>query len=393
MDTGSEKLNFLMSGRPNHKGLFGGVLLLFLFGNLFWGCGSFNKISSPDWVHGESGKYPRSQYLTGVGVGETRERAEKEAYAALSRIFHAKIQSKSREWEEFLQSSTQNESNNNDYVHQKFIIDQLTQVSTEKVLENVFIAEVYENERKKRFFVLAVIDRMQSVSILQGKIRDLDHKAQIHLISIKSLEGFIDSIENSLQTVRALRGALRALLLREGFNADLQIIHPSGQGIMSPFSLEEVSRSLSDFLKNHLNIVLEVSGPFRNEIQLVFLRSLTREGFHVIQNDGGLKGNLPDDKGCLFLQAEFKLSPLTLQGKPFYRWDVKAVLLDIEKGQMIGTFDQQGREGHLQEKEAERRALRVAQKKILAEMGPEISRQIFGEENESYFFRQRENLK
>jgi len=366
-------------------------LLFFLFGIFFYGCGIFNKFSPPDWVNGEGGEYPRNEYLTGVGVGETRERAEKEAYAALSRIFHAKIQSKSREWEEFLWSSTQNEFKKNDHVQRKIIIDQLIQVSTKKVLENVFIAEVYEDERKKRFFVLAVIDRMQSVSILQGKIKDLDHKAQIHLKSVKSLEGFKDSIENSLQIVRDLRGALKALLLREGFNAELQIIHPLGQGLMSPFSLEEIARSLSDFLENHLNIILEVSGPFMKEIQSVFLRSLTREGFHVIQNQGVLKGNLLAEKGsqkekaCLSVQVEFKLSPLTLQGKPFYRWDVNAVLLDIEKGQIMGTFDRNGREGHLKEKEAERRAVRVAQKKILAEMGSEISRQIFGEEKESHF--------
>lgn len=371
-----EKLINLMVFDAKIEIYFFGLALLFLFGDFFYGCGRIKIISPPDWVNGESVDYPREEYLTGVGFGDTRESAEKKAYAALSQIFQANIQSQSREWEEFLQSSGQNQIDKNPVVQRKIKIDQLTQVSTEKVLENISIAEVWEDQQKKKFFVLAIINRGHSVQILMEKIRDLDKKALELLNNVQNLEQIQNpkGLESKLQIVQNLHGALRTVLVRHGLNADLQIIEPFGRGMESPFSLEKISLRLRKFLEQDLDVVLEVSGPFQREIRMAFVRSLSQEGFPFIENQ------YREDVESLLIKVEFSLFPLTLQAQPFFNWQVSAILKEKSSGRVFGSLNRNGREGHVNKKEAEARAVRFAQRVIIKEIGPEISQRIFGDE-------------
>ncbi len=112
-----------------------GSAILFFIWCVFWpaevlSLGKAQGPQPPDWVKSSSSQYPESKYLTGVGYAKSRQQAEQRAYAAVARIFQADVHSQIEEWEEYLQLSS-------DQVRRKVWIEQVTQVSTEKVLENI----------------------------------------------------------------------------------------------------------------------------------------------------------------------------------------------------------------------------------------------------------------
>ena len=88
------------------------------------GCASTRGGSAPGWVAGESARYPRETYLTGVGFGDSRATAEDRAYAAISRIFEAEVNQRTHEWERYLQTEAGRETT----IRRSVGIEQLTAV-------------------------------------------------------------------------------------------------------------------------------------------------------------------------------------------------------------------------------------------------------------------------
>ncbi len=336
----------------------------------------------PDWVNSESSRYPREKYLTGVGYGDDRKSAEDEAYAAISKIFQANIRSKTQEWEEYLQSSSSGEgSKARDEASHKIFIDQLTQVSTSKVLENVSIAEVWLDSRSHRIYALAVMDRARSATVIRGRMEVLDRQARALFQSAtkSDLSDVPEETDSRLQTARDLHSAFKALLLREGLNADLKIISPDSHGVDSTLSLSQVGQALRRALSQDFHVALELSGPYSEKIRSAILQGLTQEGLMVINRESSevKEENVIED---VLVRGQMDLEPLQLQGQPFFRWSVQFTLIDRSNDRVFGNVTRTGREGHLKAKEAEARAVRAAQRVVQEEVGPAVANIIFGDE-------------
>ena len=119
---------------------------------------SFAEIK-PDWVNGQSLSYPKEQYLTGVGYGNTRETAEKNAYAAISKIFSAKIASISKDYERYLDTKTKRPDTYKEIV-------QIIEVTSNKTLENVNITDTWFDKEEKIYYVLAPYLKTESSPLI-----------------------------------------------------------------------------------------------------------------------------------------------------------------------------------------------------------------------------------
>ena len=125
----------------------------------------------PDWISRESHQYPSSDYLTGVGYGSDRQSAEDKARSEIAKIFYSDIESRTRTYQEYLQTT----SKSNIEATEKVDIEDITKVSTQKILSGVRIAQFYQQtEPDEVFYALAVLDRDQSTMILKDKIHELD---------------------------------------------------------------------------------------------------------------------------------------------------------------------------------------------------------------------------
>jgi len=320
--------------------------------------------TAPDWVNGSDKKYPSALYLSGVGYADTRQAAEDRAYAAISKIFAAEINSKTQEWEKYLQSDAKGQSEDK----RQISIEQATQVSTKRMLENVSIAETWLDSSQAVYYALAVMDRQHAAAALRDRITALDLK-------VEELLGQTRQSGDKLRTVRAYHGAVEALLLREANNAELRIVSPTGKGSEGGESLADVNRDLHEYLARNFKIVVKVGGENGEPIRTAIVEGLNRQGLPVAASS--------EDSADLAVDGTVSLEPVHLPrggSTRFVRWSAAFQVTDLAAQQVIGSVAKQGREGHLTMPEAEARALRTAEKEVTEDVGRQIAEFIYGKE-------------
>jgi len=331
------------------------VIILFLMAPTY----SFAEMKR-DWVDGKSISYPEHQYLVGVGYGNTRETAERNSYAAISKIFSTNITSISKDYEKYSQVQSKGRNETKDEIN----VEQFIEITTKRVLENVTIAETWFDSKDKIYYVLAVIDRAKAGNSLKEQIRSLD--SQIEEMIKKSGEA-----ADKIQKIRSLKSATKGLIQRETYNANLRVINLSGKGIDSPFSLAGVDNELTHFLKNEFSIGVEVTGEKGGSVEATIIEGLNKQGLFIVKK--GQSENLIV-KGEIEFNEAYIHNPMF----KFVRWMANFKLVDKSNDRVIGSINRSGREGHLTVIEAKERALKTMQEDIVSEVSKELTEFLFG---------------
>ncbi|MDC4224046.1 MAG: LPP20 family lipoprotein [Candidatus Manganitrophus sp.] len=312
----------------------------------------------PDWVDGSSEKYPETSYLTGVGSGDNRQRAEDSAYAALARIFRAEIRSATQEREDFRQT----EKGKQIEVDRTVDLRNQTEVSTQKVLEQVRIAERWTDSVSKVHYALAVLDRAKSASALRQKSLDAEMEA-------REWEARAQKSTDPLEQARALHKALLAARQTEIYESDLRVIQPTGRGDGLKVSAALLDDQLKTLLSRSFKVDVQIDGPQGTAVRDAILAGLHDRGF----TSGG--------DGDLLIKGRVGLEEADLKDPKWHyiRWTADLTLIRKEGQKEFGRIQRSGKEGHLTPKEAERKALSSLQKEISETVGENIFRLIYGE--------------
>ncbi len=316
----------------------------------------------PDWVAGKSISYSEKQYLIGVGYGNTRETAERNSYAAISKIFSANITSISKDYEKYSQVQSKGRNETKDEIK----VEQFIEITTKRVLENVTIAETWFDSKEKVYYVLAVIDRAKAGNSLKEQIRSLD--SQIEEMIEKSRE-----TTDKIQKIKNLKGATKGLIQREACNANLRVINLSGKGLDSPFSLGGVDNELTSFLKNDFSIGVEVTGEKGGNVEAAIIEGLNKQGLFIVK-----KGQSEDlvVRGAIEFNEAYIYNPMF----KFVRWMANFKLIDKSTDRVIGSINRSGREGHLTVIEAKERALKTMQEDIVSEVSKKLTEFLYGKD-------------
>jgi len=329
-------------------------------------CTWFTGNGKPGWVDGRSADYPLTQYLSGVGQADTRSNAEDQAYAAVARIFKAEVAAQAKDWESYLVVENRGVSN----AERRLTIDSVTKVSTDKVLENVRIADVWYDPDRRLYHALGVMNRAQAEAALMEKVVALDRAIDADVAESRQAV-------DKLAKVRALRRAGRNLVLREVYNTDLRVIRPSGQGTPSPYQVNELSGKLEQFLATNLVLAVQVSGDHAEPVGRALAEGLIREGLHVATNMEGEETGAPE----LIVRGTVRLFPIEVRDPYFkyVRWCSDFEVVEPRTRQVVGATAHGGREGHLTEREATAKTLRVMQHELSSDVAKAIAAHIFGE--------------
>jgi LPP20 lipoprotein len=330
------------------------------------GCAWLGGRDKPEWVDGQAPSYPQSKYLTGVGQGDNRSTAETQAYAAVARIFKAEVAAQAKDWEAYLVTEHQEVAS----TERRLTIDHVTKVSTDKVLENVSIGDAWYDARTGVHYALAVINRSQAEASVTDKVVGLDREVEADVAESRQTP-------NNLAKVRALRRAGRNLVLREVYNTDLRVIRSSGQGIPSAYRVGELSGELAQFLSSNLRVALQISGDQSEPIQRALAQGLVREGFHVTADSGGDDAESSE----LLVRGMTRLIPIEVQDPNFkyVRWCSDMEIVERATQRVVGAVARGGKEGHLTEREATAKVLRMIQQEFSSTVAPAIAAHIFGE--------------
>lgn len=315
----------------------------------------------PVWVEGQSTRFPAVLYLVGVGQGSSRDGANASALATIAKIFRAKIEQQTNDWEKYLQI----ESRGKTQIEQKKTMELLTRVSTDKVIEGVQIVETAQDGPV--YYALAILDRLQATASLTERITDMDeniHEA-VHLAR---------NAPDKISRIKNYKRAINTFLLRNAANTDLQIVSIKGMGIPSPLSLMEIAQEFDEWLSKNFLIDVKVAGVHGPVVQKAVIEALLREGFPV--NGEKQTGPEPD----LLVRGDVVLSPLTLPGKAFkyVRWCVDLTISETKGNKIVGVLTKSGREGHISASEVEARAIRAIPRAIMTDIGGRIAEYFTG---------------
>ncbi len=334
---------------------------------LWWsGCAWLSGQARPLWIDDPHQAYPSAEYLTGVGQAESRQGATDQAYAAVARIFKANVDSHVKDWETYFlvekRGSTTEE--------RRLALETVTTVSTDKVLENVSIMEMWYDRGKGIYYALAVMNRGQAEAALLDRVSALDQAIEADVAESRRLSDVV-------LKVRKLRRAARNLVVRDVYNADLRIVRPSGQGVRPPYQAEGILRELEDVLASGLKVAVHVAGDHAEVAQQALTEGLVREGITVVV--GAEHRDQPD--ATLVVRGVTKLTPVQVQDPYFkyVRWCGDVEVWERATGRVMGVMSGSGKEGHLTEQEAMARALRALRQHLSSEVAPAIAAHLFGE--------------
>lgn len=327
--------------------------------------------SKPAWIDGVSPDYPSSQYLTGVGQGDNRAAADDRAYAALARIFKAEVSAQSKDWESYLVVEQRGTSRD----ERKLTLDHLTRVSTDKVLENATIVDRWYDAKKNLHYALGGMHRAQAETAFMERLTDLDR-------TIQSDVDEAHQTSDRLAKVRALRRAARNLVLRETYNADLRVIRASGQGTAAAYRVQDLTRELEEYLSSHLVLAVSVTGDHVEPVQRALTEGLIKEGLRVATVAPGTE--MPAAASLspeLLIRGMVRVWPIDVRDPQFMyvRWCSDFEVVDLAGQQIVGAISKGGKEGHLSEREATAKVIRVMQQDLSGDVAKAIAAHIYGE--------------
>ncbi len=338
------------------------------------GCTWFGGQAKPDWIDGVSAGYPPGQYLVGVGQAENRAVAEDHAYAAVARIFKAEVNAQAKDWESYLVIEQRGHSS----AERRLTLDNLTRVSTDKVLENVQIVDRWVDVPKGLHYALAGMNRPQAEAAFMERITEMDQ-------SIRDDVEEAHRSSDKLAKVRALRRAARNLVLRETYNANLRVIRPSGQGTAAAYRVSELTHELEQFLATNLVLAVEVTGDQVEPAQRALTEGLLKEGLQVTSRPrGGDRSIGTDSSGPspeLLVRGLVRVWPIDVRDPQFkfVRWCSDFEVVDLASQRVVGALSKGGKEGHLSEREATAKVVRVMQQEFSTEVAKAIAAHVYGE--------------
>lgn len=341
----------------------GGVFLLALLSS---GCAWFMGNGKPGWVDDADAEYPPAQYLVGVGQAGDRNGAADQSYAAVARIFKAEVTAQAKDWESYLVIESRGATN----AERRLTLDSVTKVSTDKALENVRIMETWYDANKGVHYALAVMSRPQAEASVMERVAALDRSVESDVAESRQTS-------DKLAKIRNLRRAVRNLVLREAYNADLRVIRPSGRGTAAPYQVNELSNELEQFLARNLLLDVQVTGDQAEPIERALTEGLLREGLNVVNETAGGEGRAPE----LLVRGTARLVPIQVRDPNFkyVRWCSDFDVVEVATSRVVGAIARGGKEGHLTEREATAKALRVMRHELSADVARAIAAHIFGE--------------
>lgn len=337
-----------------------------LIGLSWAGCAWIGGQTRPGWIDSAGSDYPPARYLIGVGQADDRNHAADQAYAAIARIFKAEVDARADDWESYLVIEHRGSTN----AERRLTLETVTRVSTEKVLENVRIAETWHDSRKGLHYALAVMNRSQAEASLMDRMTSLDHAVEADVVESRRTT-------DKLTKIRNLRRAARNVVLREAYNADLRVIRSSGQGIAPAYEVHELSDELERFLATNLVVAVGLSGDHAEPLQRALMEGLIREGMTVTAETADSNGTRPE----LLVRGTVRLFPIQVHDPHFkyVRWCSDFDIVDAATQHVLGAVSRGGKEGHLTEREAMAKTLRVIQGELSSEVATMIAAHMFGE--------------
>jgi len=148
--------------------------------------------------------------------------------------------------------------------------------------------------------------------------------------------------------------------------------------------VNELTMELEQFLATNLWFAIDVTGDQAQAAQRALSEGLIREGLQIVDRSaagaasGGAAGAPAPE---LLLRGFVRVWPIDVRDPQFMyvRWCGDFEVVEVKGQRLVGAIAKGGREGHLSEREATAKAVRVMQHELSSDVAKAIAGHIYGE--------------
>jgi len=306
------------------KDLFSIPILSFILLAIYFSACSGVNADNIKWVDKIDVYYPEKVYLTGLGIGDTKEKADNSAFQNISKSIKLHIRSDELSKREYQQSGEGKSKSN-------FSYEENIRVETETVLENASIVKHGYDESNEMYYSLAVLRKAKYSDILSSKIVESQKRGAKLMAAIEKEESKVIKLGNMFDLEREIEYQRNAFAVLRVVSDNYSRYRPQPDPL-------EVHKMINDFLLNKFVFSLSVKGDMAEEINSIFSDILTREGYYI----SGQRGESSD----LVIEGNMKTRRMPGRGKRWVilSWKFDLSFTDTRNGEIILSYSIQDRQ-------------------------------------------------
>ncbi|PKM97418.1 MAG: hypothetical protein CVU77_06190 [Elusimicrobia bacterium HGW-Elusimicrobia-1] len=310
--------------------------------------------AAPEWLSGQSKKYPAAGFITGVGAGSTMDSSRDVARAEIAKAFSMRIEQATVET-----SSERSSEATGGRAEISVDVVQKTESKVVDTVEGVEIAQMWYDKKDKVYWALAVLDKAKYRRELSLKILSAEEKVMKSLESARQTMSFAEKLKN-LSEARSAASVRDGLYLRRRVVDDM----PSPP-LPDDLSFSSIESEIAD-AKSRTTFRVNAADGLSGEFAVELTRRLTKLGFAVVAFADGAStdsASVSMDVDARFDVSEF--SRATQVAWKYYRWEGRVEVRD--SGKVIIAAAASGSESNPDDKTAFQKA-RIAGLKILGDL-------------------------
>ena len=219
----------------------------------------------PDWVLGQSAKYPAGSYLTGHGQADNMAVAKDRARADLAKIFAVNISEQTKDVSSYTHTDATAQNT--------LDVSRNISTRTDRVLSGVEISDTWQDPQTQQYYALATLSRGKADASLRQQIIDLDASTQSALNQANASSDLFDKIAAASQAVDAQQ-------TRAGLQSALQAVDITGRGIPPQWPLGKLQGDRTALLRQ-LQISAAAVGNDASDVKTLLTGALANAGFTV----------------------------------------------------------------------------------------------------------------
>jgi hypothetical protein len=305
-----------------------------------------DKSGKPAWVDKPDSVYDENYYIARVGTGKDRRQAEAAAFGNLTGYFGQTVKSNFQAVEGYKQRVLDGAVD----VSSSTEVEQAVQISSSmESLIGAEINDVWNDDAKKTYYAVAIMDKSKTIPVYQGMI-----DANV---------GLIDRLTNipAAHTIEAVAAYHLAASIADANAVFVTVLSMlGGPDMRSSLKTGDDYIYEADNIARQIPVNVTVENDSEGRIKSALAAALTGAGFRT--------GN---SASRYVVNAKLSITPVDLPNQPnkFARFVLDAAFTDTTANVVLFTFNINGREGHSSQPEADQRALRKAEAQAKDEYG------------------------
>jgi len=317
--------------------------------------------NAPDWILSPSSVYPDSDYVSAVGMGISRQEAERDATAALTREIRQRVQA------EII--AEQNVANSGDGWTQTNNLTSSVDTTSDVEISGITIQEVFSVKRGKEedWYALALIDRQQTGTYYKAKAQN-----NIDVINAKIAEA--KKNPNTFSSAEILHQAVVLAEETDMYLDILSVVNNKMRSLIRPeYGNAQAIAELERQMRAAVNVYIDVNEDVNGRIQAAFKSVLKKYSVTT---------SLDKNTASYILDVNVSFTPFEMPdvSNKYARYTLDAAMVEQATGDTVFTFAENGREAHLTESEAIQRALRTTEQAINQKFSAQFGAFISGED-------------